>query len=170
MVKRETKRKKPNTPSAFAVCSNSTIDFQLYQGYGTAKPITNINCQGIVVRIEINDVATLMCGDVPYNCLSDSIINNNAYEYVVIPHHASNMNPQSYAALDSIKSITYPIICVDNKEMLGRTKVEVDNGKHCTNIKKKSSNKVFFTDDSTHSLVKKYELDLSSQNSLTVVK
>lgn len=168
MVKKATRRQKPNTPPPFARYKSGTIDFQLYKGYGTAKPITNINCQGIAVRIEINCVATLMCGDVPYNCLSDSIINNNEYEYVVIPHHASNMNPRSYAALERMKSITYPIICVDNEELLGRTDVKVGDGDHCKKIKEKSGDKVYFTDDNTHSL-KKYELDLSSQNSLTQI-
>lgn len=164
MVKKATIRKKPNTPPPFAGYNSGTIDFQLYKGYGTAKPITNINCQGIAVRIEINSVATLMCGDVPYNCLSDSIINNNEYEYVVIPHHASNMSDKSYNALNSIKKIKYPIICVNGTEELGKSGVSVEKGSHCSNIGSKSNQILYFTDDDTHAKVNAYICDLTGNN------
>ena len=158
-----------NTQLAFAEYDdNKSYKFQLYKGHGTSPMITPINCQGIAVRISINDVSTLMCGDIPYDCLSDNIINDNVYEYVVIPHHASNMDQKSYDALAKINSIKYPIICVNNKEKLGRTGVKIKKGEHCKNIRKKSGNIVFFTDNNTHSL-KQYKLNLSSRNSLTQI-
>ena len=61
----------------------------------------------------------------------------------------------------------YAAICVNNKDKLGKTDVDVDNGEHCQNVKKLSSNKVYFTDDDTHSLVNEYICDLTAINSLT---
>ena len=103
-----------------------------------------------------------MCGDIPYDCLPDSIVKNNNYDYMVIPHHASNMSQKSYNSLRNISSIKYPIICVNGKEELGRTNVLVENGEHCDEIRKKSSI-MYFTDNNTHS-IKGYVCDLLNVN------
>ena len=157
----------PKNQQPYAEYIGTDYKFQLYTGYGLSSPTTEINCQGIAIRIEHDKIATLMCGDIPYNCLSDNIIVQNEYEYIVVPHYASNMSQDSYYALAKIKRINYPIIYVNNKDKLGKTNVDVDNGEHCQNIKKLSSNKVYFTDDDTHSLVNEYICDLTSINSLT---
>lgn len=152
----------PSISQPFAEYNNSGYKIQLFRGSGTSSPITPINCQGIAIRIESSNVTTLMCGDIPYDCLPDSIVKNNKYDYMVIPHHASNMSQKSYNSLRNISSIKYPIICVNGKEELGRTNVLVENGEHCDEIRKKSSI-MFFTDNNTHS-IKGYVCDLLNVN------
>ena len=94
--------------------------FELYRGKGKSTPITPINCQGLSIKLVNKGVATLMCGDIPYDCLPDTIISGQNYEYVIIPHHASNMSDHSLHMLDTMSGIHYPIICVDGDEKLGK--------------------------------------------------
>lgn len=153
----------PSIPQPFAEYSNGGYKIQLFRGSGTSSPITPINCHGIAIRIESRNVTTLMCGDIPYDCLPDSIVKNNNYDYMVIPHHASNMSRKSYNSLRTISSIKHPIICVNGDEELGHTKVSVENGKHCDEIKKKSNSCLYFTDNDDHSM-KGYVCDLKNVN------
>ncbi len=141
----------------FASYKMSVGTIELYRGSGCSSPITPINCQGIAVRIRIPGASALMCGDIPYNCLPDSILYGKEYKYVVIPHHASNMHQDSYDALDTISSIEYSIICVNGNDNLqhkkpGKKTEKVINGTHCTYIKKKTTNPLCFTDDKKHSI------------------
>ena len=156
-------------PQLVGEYSASDYVFQLYRGKGTSYPITPMNCQGLSVRVENKDVLTLMCGDIPYDCLPDTIVNGQNYEYVIIPHHASNMSPRSLNALDSMNEIQYPIICADGDEELGKTKKKVKAGNHCTLISKKSHGQLFFTDDATHSKVTKYECNLSARKAMATI-
>ena len=105
-----------------------------------------------------------MCGDIPYDCLPKEIIDKNEYKYFVVPHHASNMSDKSYNALNSIKKIEYPIICVNGTEKLGKSNTNVEKGNHCSKIANKSNQILYFTDDDTHDKVNAYICDLTGNN------
>ncbi len=131
--------------------SDKNIIFQLYRGESINKS-NNVNSNGIAIRIiyNNNNNSTLMCGDIPYKCLPDSIIKKE-YKYVVIPHHASNMSKQDYDKLDSITKIEYSFICVNGTEKLGSTGKNVNEGKrYKKHIFPKTTNNVFFTDNDQH--------------------
>ena len=149
----------------FKTFSMSVGTIELYRGSGKAGRITAINCHGIAVKMEMPNVSALMCGDIPYNCLPDSILYGKDYKYVVIPHHASNMPKKSYLKLRHISNIEYPIICVNGNEELGKSGVTVEKGKHCDEIMIVSNGNLYFTDDDIHSL-KRYECVLEKSASI----
>ena len=146
--------------------------FELYRGEGKSSEISEINRYGLALRIDYNNTQTLMCADIPYRCLPDSIIDGQTYEYVVIPHHASNMTKTSYKKLDKIKSIEYSFVCVDGDEALcnrknknnpNKTVPKVKDGDHYKYIDNKTSNNTYFTDDPKHSVVG-YECSLDKKS------
>lgn len=104
-----------------------------------------------------------MCADIPYRCLPDSIIDNKDYDYVVIPHHASDMVKSSYKKLETMSGIEYSFICVKDTETLGKTGVLVKDGDHFKSIDKMTNKEVYFTDDDKHSVFA-YSCDLSKNN------
>lgn len=159
MIKRAIDDSSVSGKQLVADANNNGICFELYRGEGTSSGITKINRYGLALKIKYNNTNTLMCADVPYRCLPDAIIDNNAYDYVVIPHHASNMVKASYKKLKKMSGIEYSFICANGNDPLGRTTDLIKDGGHFDSIKRKTNKKVYFTDDDNHS-VHAYSCDL----------
>lgn len=131
----------------FAKLELKQQDFQLeiYRGCGKDRRITEKNCEGIVVKITNNTVSTLMCGDVPYFCLSDiSTTKQQSYEYMIVPHHCSEMDTSKLNK--QYLSIENAIIC-EKKE----TKKKVMSNTHYAALSS-ITNKCYFTGDADLSL------------------
>lgn len=92
--------------------TNAIFKLEIYRGSGKETNITSKNCEGLVVKITNGDIITLMCGDVPYSCLPDTLTNKKCYNYLIVPHHCREM---SVTKLKSIYSVENAIICEGDK-------------------------------------------------------
>ena len=163
MIKRAIDDSSVSGKQLVAATNNNGRYFGLYRGEGTSSGITEDNRYGLALNIKYIYTNTLMCADVPYRCLPDSIIDNKYYDYVVIPHHASDMVKSSYKKLETMSGIEYSFICVKDTETLGKTGVLVKDGDHFKSIDKMTNKEVYFTDDDKHSVFA-YSCDLSKND------
>ncbi len=135
----------PTQPFAKLEIKQKDFKLEIYCGSGKDKQITKKNCEGLVLKITNNSVSTLMCGDVPYLCLSDINTNNpQSYEYIIVPHHCSEMDTSKLNK--QYLSIENAIIC-EKKE----TKKKVMSNTHYAALSS-ITNKCFFTGDADLSL------------------
>lgn len=91
---------------------HSAISF--YLGENVSKnPISKENCGGMVIEIKNRShgdfVESLFCGDVPYEAVKTVIWNlrNIGYDYLLVPHHGSNMNYRSL----KVKKNAAAVVC-----------------------------------------------------------
>lgn len=83
--------------------------------------LSKINCQGIAIEHENNfpkkdRIRCLMQGDVSYRSLPPqaNFINNNPYEYLIVPHHGSEMDYSFLSGASPKKGKA--VICCNNTE------------------------------------------------------
>lgn len=83
--------------------------------------LTAANCEGIAIRLENGMTRCLMQGDVPYVCLpaQADFIRENPYDYLVAPHHGSDMDLSLLQAQNN-KQGNAVICCNDNKSKVQR--------------------------------------------------
>ena len=144
-------------PEHLATFNASEYSVHLYQGAGEEKPITPINCHGLLLELNIkknNDtVDILLAGDVPYSCMPNRITHRRTpYHCIHVPHHCREMELTNLKGIVNSASGSDAII----SEYRGKVKPKLSSSEkqHYAELVKLNC-RTFFTTHRTDHLAKR---------------